>query len=293
MTKKKTLKSELKRLVMHHSRLFPDELYLRLLFNLTMDKRLNLKSPQTFSEKLQWLKLHHRTPRLTTLVDKLAVKDHVRQILGEEYVCPVLGVWDRPEDIDFDHLPNEFVLKTTHHGGNMGIVICKDKATFDRGQAQSKLAASLATDVYYRYREWPYKDVPHRIFAERYLGDNLTDYKIYCFNGLADCLLVCTDRQKGHVKYFFVDRDWHVLPYNENSKYHAADFTLPRPDCVDKMFEMASMMSEGFPFVRIDFFYVGGRIYFGEYTFYPASGLDPHKTPEFERHAGELIEVEG
>ena len=281
----------MKRLVMHYSPLFPDELYVRLLFYLTMGKRLSLKSPQTFSEKLQWLKLHQRAPLFTCLVDKLSVKEHVTHILGEKYVCPVLGVWDKPEDIDFDLLPSQFVLKTTHHGGNMGIVICNDKKSFDRKKALHKLKTSLNTDVYYRYREWPYKDVPHRIMAEKYLGDNLVDYKFYCFNGYADCLLVCTDRQKGHVSYYFVDKAWNILPYNENSKNNPSGFTQPRPDCIDEMFELASKMSVGFPFVRIDFFYVNGRIYFGEYTFYPSSGLDVKKTPEFEQHAGELIDL--
>ena len=286
-----TWKGELKRFVMQHGKLFPDTLYLRLLYYLTFGKRLNLKSPKTFSEKLQWLKLYHRKPYLTQLVDKLAVKAHVSKILGEEYVCPVINYWDHIEDIDFDQLPDSFVLKTTHRGGNVGVVICKDKKTFDRQTALSKLSDSMRVDGFYRYREWPYKNVPHRIVAEKYLGDNLVDYKFYCFNGHADCLLVCTDRQKGHVAYYFVDRDWNILPYNEYSKNVPAGFTLPRPDCVDEMFELASKMSKGFPFIRIDFFYVDGHIYFGEYTFYPASGLDPSKTPEFEKHAGDLIDL--
>ena len=287
-----SVRYQLARVVKRLSPLFSDRIYLKMLYYLTMGKRLDLEHPKTFSEKLQWLKLKQRAPLFTTMVDKLAVKQRVRDLLGEEYVCPVLGTWDSVEEVDLDSLPNSFVLKTTYSGGNNGVVICKDKQTFDWSSAKAKLEEEAKrTDIYSRYREWPYKYVPHKVFAEKYLGDNLTDYKFYCFDGDADCVLVCTDRQKGKIKYYFFDQNWHLLPYNADSKNAPSDFSLPQPEGMAKLFALASELSKGFPFVRVDFFDVEGRLYFAEYTFYPASGLDPKKTPEFEKRAGEKINL--
>ena len=283
---------QLSRVIKRLSPLFPDRVYLKALFYLTMGRHLDLNTPQTFSEKLQWLKLHQRTPFYTSLVDKLAVKQRISQILGEEFVCPVLAVWDSVDEVDLDSLPDSFVLKTTYSGGNNGVAICKDKKSFDWEAAKAKLQEEAKrTDIYYRYREWPYKHVARKVFAEKYLGDNLTDYKFYCFDGDADCVLVCTDRQKGKIKYYFLDQNWHLLPYNSDSKNAPEGFSLPRPEGMDKLFDLAAQLSKGFPFVRVDFFDVDGSIYFAEYTLYPASGLDPKKTAEFEKRAGEKINL--
>ena len=283
---------QLSRVIKRLSPLFPDRVYLKALFYLTMGRHLDLNNPQTFSEKLQWLKLHQRTPFYTSLVDKLAVKQRISQILGEEFVCPVLAVWDSVDEVDLDSLPDSFVLKTTYSGGNNGVAICKDKKSFDWEAAKAKLQEEAKrTDIYYRYREWPYKHVARKVFAEKYLGDNLTDYKFYCFDGDADCVLVCTDRQKGKIKYYFLDQNWHLLPYNSDSKNAPEGFSLPRPEGMDKLFDLAAQLSKGFPFVRVDFFDVDGSIYFAEYTLYPASGLDPKKTAEFEKRAGEKINL--
>lgn len=283
---------QLSRVIKRLSPLFPDRVYLKALFYLTMGRHLDLNNPQTFSEKLQWLKLHQRTPFYTSLVDKLAVKQRISQILGEEFVCPVLAVWDSVDEVDLDSLPDSFVLKTTYSGGNNGVAICKDKKSFDWEAAKAKLQEEAKrTDIYYRYREWPYKHVARKVFAEKYLGDNLTDYKFYCFDGDADCVLVCTDRQKGRIKYYFLDQNWHLLPYNSDSKNAPEGFSLPRPEGMDRLFDLAAQLSKGFPFVRVDFFDVDGSIYFAEYTLYPASGLDPKKTAEFEKRAGEKINL--
>ena len=273
------------------SPVFPDSLYLRLLYYFTMGRVLHLNNPKTFSEKLQWLKIHQRQPQLTTLVDKLAVKKQVTQDLGSEYVCPVLQVWDKVDDIDISTLPESFVLKTTHSGGNNGVAICKDKSSFDLESAKNKLREAMDTDIFMRYREWPYKNVERKIFAEKYLGDNLVDYKFYCFNGHADCVLLCKDRQEGHVKYYFLDREWHLLPYNADSKNAPKDINLAKPDSINQLFDLADSLSKDYPFVRVDFFEVNGHIYFAEYTFYPASGLDPKKTKEFDIMAGEKIDL--
>ena len=287
-----SIRYQLSRVVKRLSPLFSDSIYLKMLFYLNMGKRLDLKHPKTFSEKLQWLKINQRAPFYTSLVDKLAVKQRINHLLGEDYVCPVLGVWDDVEEIDLDSLPDSFVLKTTYSGGNNGVAICKDKKSFDWEAAKAKLKEEAKrTDIYYRYREWPYKNVSRKVFAEKYLGDNLTDYKFYCFDGDADCVLVCTDRQKGKIKYYFFDKDWQLLPYNADSKNAPEGFSLPRPEGMGKLFDLAAQLSKGFPFVRVDFFDVEGKIYFAEYTLYPASGLDPKKTAEFEKRAGDKINL--
>ena len=289
MTEK--IRNQMARVVKRLSPAFSDKLYLRLLYYFTMGRTLHLDNPKTFSEKLQWLKIHQRHPQLTMLVDKLAVKEQITKDLGSEYVCRVLQVWDNVDDIDISMLPDSFVLKTTHSGGNNGVAICKDKSSFDFDAAKEKLREAMNSDIYMRYREWPYKNVERKIFAEEYLGDNLIDYKFYCFNGNADCVLLCKDRQEGHVKYYFLDREWQLLPYNADSKNAPADINLPKPACIDQLFGLADRLSKGYPFVRVDFFEVKGQIYFAEYTFYPASGLDPKKTKEFDIMAGEKIDL--
>ena len=278
-------------LLRRFSFLFSDKIYLKWNYYLIMNKKLDLKNPKTMNEKLNWLKLYHRDPLLTTLVDKIAVKSYVSNILGADVVCPLIHVWDSVEEIDLNQLPDSFVLKTNHSGGNTGVVICKDKSTFDLSEAKRKLQESLDAKVYQRSREWPYKNVQRKVFAEEFLGDNLIDYKFYCFNGYVDCVMLCLDRQLGPPKYYFFDKDWHLCRYNKRGKNAPADFTLPMPPNIEKLFHDASVLSKGFPFVRMDFYDVNGKIYFGEYTFYPSSGWDPNYLPETDLYFGSLIDL--
>lgn len=271
--------------------LFPDKLYLQICFYLEMGKKLDLRNPKTMNEKLQWLKLYNRKPEYTTMVDKIMVKDYVGKIIGEDYIVPLLGVWDTPEQIDFDVLPNQFVLKTNHSGGNTGVVIVKDKSKIDRETIKEKLQISLKSDIYARYREWPYKNVERKVFAEAYLGDDLADYKFYCYNGYADAVMICVDRQIGDPKFYFFDKEWNLKRYNKRGKEAPADFTLPKPDGVDKMFELASVLSKDIPYARVDFYNVNGQIYFGEITFFPASGFDKNRLPESDLLFGEMIRL--
>ena len=274
------------------SPLFGDKTYVSLMYYLYTGRRLHLEDPQTMREKLQWLKLNFREPLMTTMVDKLAVKDYVRRILGDEYVIPVIAEWDTADSIDFSSLPHQFVLKTTHSGGNTGVVICNDKEKLNIESARNKLSTAMGVDVYKRYREWPYKNVKKKIFAEQFLGDDLTDYKFYCFNGVADSVLICVDRQKGAVKYYFFDHDWHLCRYNKWGVEAPADFTLPRPQTLDRMFELAANLSKGFPFIRVDFYDVGGKIYFGEFTFYPSSGFSLNgRLEETDEYFGKMIDL--
>lgn len=269
--------------------LFPDRLQIKCYYFIEMGKRLNLKNPQTMNEKLQWLKLNYRKHEFTDLVDKINVKAIVSKKIGAEHVVPLLGVWDSFDEIDFDKLPKQFVLKTNHSGGNTGVIIVEDKDQLDKAQAKQKLEKSLKTDIYQIYREWPYKNVKKRIFAEEYLGKDLVDYKFYCFNGNAECVLLCIDRQIKEPKFYFFDRNWNLCRYNKRGKAAPADFTLPKPEGIDRMFELASQLSEGFPYLRMDFFDVNGRIYFGEYTFFPASGYDYNRLPESDLYFGQRI----
>lgn len=276
------------------SRFLSDKTYLKLLYRLEMGKRLDLKNPQTFSEKIQWLKLYDRKLEYTTMVDKYAVKKYVADKIGEQYIIPTLGVWDRAEDIDWDSLPNQFVLKTTHGGGGGGVVICKDKAIFDKEKAIAKLKSSMKSDIYKGLKEWPYKNVPKRIIAEKYMEDesgDLNDYKFSCFDGYVDCVMTCTERQSGETKFYFFDKEWKLVRLNKRGKEAPADFTMQKPTNIDEMFEIASKLSCSLPFSRVDLYSISGKTYFGEITFFPASGLDKNLLPEAEKYWGNLIKL--
>ena len=278
-------------LVRRFNFLFPDKLYLKVCFYLEMGTTLNLKVPQTFNEKLQWLKLYNRKPEYTMMVDKILVKEYIADIIGREYVVPILGVWNNPDEIDYDSLPDNFVLKTNHSGGNTGVVIVKDKAKIDKEFVRRKLQTSLKSDIYKRYREWPYKNVKKKIFAETYLGDELIDYKFSCFDGYVDSVMICLDRQLGDPKFYFFDSQWNLRRYNKRGINAPKDFTIPKPEKIDDMFDLASKISRNFPYSRIDLYNINGKIYFGEITFFPASGFDANLLPETDEYFGSLINL--
>ena len=275
--------------------LLPDRIFLKIRYRREMGKKLDLRHPKTMNEKLQWLKLYDRQPRYTSYVDKVQVKEYIGKTIGKEYVVKTLGVWQSFDEIDFDALPDKFVLKTNHSGGNHGVVICKNKATFDCEAAKCQLEESLKEDIFSWYREWPYKNVKPCIFAEEYLEDpavgELCDYKFYCFDGYVDAVMICIDRQIGDPKFYFFDKEWKLCRYNKRGKEAPADFTLPRPENLDKMFGIAANLSKNIPFVRVDLYNVSGKIYFGELTFYPASGFDRNRLPEMDLYFGNLIKL--
>lgn len=276
--------------------LFRESDYLRILFRLEMNKKLNLSDPHDYQEKLQWLKLYNRDPRYTRMVDKITAKDFVAEVIGRQYVIPTLGVWEHFDQIDFDKLPNQFVLKTNHSGGNTGVVICVDKQRFDKSKAKKQLEKSLRCNVYDRLKEWPYKNVKPMIMAETYMSDDseynrggVSDYKFTCFNGVADNVMVCTDRASGHTKFYFYDREWNLMALNIRGKNTDPSFKLPKPSCMDEMFEIAGKLSRGIPFLRVDLYCINERPFFGEMTFFPASGFDPNILPETEAYFGNKI----
>lgn len=262
--------------------LCPDKIYLNRKFKRIFGRDIDWKKPTTFNEKLQWLKVYDRNPLYTQLVDKYEVRKYIAEKIGEEYLIPCLGVWDRFEDIDFNTLPEQFVLKCTHDSNS--VVICRDKDQFDFEQAKKKLKAHLKINFYYNAREWPYKNVKPRIIAEKYMEDKQTkelkDYKIFTFSGVAQALFIASDRQNPNeqVKFDFFDVNFNHLDIRQG---HPNSVTLPnKPSNLKKMVALAEKLSEAFPQVRVDFYECNGRTYFGELTFFHHSGFvafDPEK----------------
>lgn len=272
-------------------KLIPDRTWLELKYFLCFKKRCNLKNPQTFNEKLQWLKLYDQRDEHTVMVDKYAMKEYVTKIVGPGHVVPVLGVWERVEDIDFDLLPQSFVLKVTHDCG--GLVICKDKKKLDIAAAKAKLAAALKSDYYIRYREWPYKNVRPRIFAEAYMEDEsgveLKDYKVFNFNGVPCCIQVDFDRFVGHKKNIY-STEWEYMELAYNFPTYP-EHQIPRPEGLEKMLEIAAALSKGESFVRTDFYVVDGHVYVGEITFFPVSGYGKFTPEEYDLQFGNRIQL--
>lgn len=251
-----------------------DEKYLKLMYKAYTEKKLNLTNPKTFNEKLQWLKLYDRKPIYTTMVDKYEAKKYVASIIGEEYIIPTLGVWDNFDDIDFDSLPNQFVLKCTHDSG--GLVICRDKSSFNVETSRKKINKCLKNNFYYQGREWPYKNVKPRIIAEQYMEDTSTqelrDYKFFCFNGVAKCFKVDFDRFiEHHANYF--DIDGNLIDIGEVVCPPDPKKVIQLPDSIPLMKELSEQLSKETSFLRTDFYDVNGKVYFGELTFYPNSGF--------------------
>lgn len=259
-----------------------------------MNKKLNLKNPKTFNEKLQWLKLYDRNPLYTTLVDKYEVKKYIVDKIGEEYVIPTIGVWDNFDDINFDTLPNQFVLKCTHDSGT--IVICKDKTKFNIEEAREKINARMNFNYYYMWREWPYKDVKPRIIAEKYMEDDKTkelrDYKFFCFNGEVKALFIATERQKygEEVKFDFFDTDFKHLPIRQG--HPNAPIPPEKPQCFEEMKKLSAKLSENIPQVRVDFYEVDGKVYFGELTFSHFGGIVPFEPEEWDYKFGNYIKID-
>ena len=273
--------------------IFPDKLYLELMFRLKMGYPLDLKNPQTFNEKLQWLKLYNRRPEYTQMVDKYAVKEYVAQVIGKEYIIPTIGVWDKFGQIDFSALPERFVLKTTHGGGGGGVAICNNKEYFDTAEAKRKLEKSLSADIYRNLREWPYKNVKKRIIAEKYIQDNdgkLKDYKFFCFNGRVEFFKIDFDRFVGHHANYY-DRNGQLLPFGESDYRPISQKNLAIPQNLAAMIDIAEKLSAGIPFLRVDLYNVDAKIYFGELTFFPASGFGRISPEQYDCIIGKSLEL--
>ena len=268
----------------------PADAFLKRMYRISMGREPDLENPLTYTEKLQWLKLYDHRPEYTTFVDKYAAKQYVAEKIGPEYVIPLLGVWDRAEDIDFASLPERFVLKTTHDSGSY--LVCKDKRTLDIPAARNKMAKFLKRKYYDCNREWPYKYVTPRIIAEEYMEDSrfgeLRDYKFFTFGGVPKVLYIAQGRGKGEptVADFF-DMDFNHLPFTID---HDMAKTPPeKPSGFEEMKRLAGILSEGTPQLRVDFYEVDGRVYFGEMTFFHCSGMEGFHPEEWDRKFGDWV----
>lgn len=287
----KDSKRLLRSLLLRTARLYPDELYLKMYFYLRVGYKLNLKNPKTFNEKMQWLKLYNRKGEQNTMVDKIEVKKYVASVIGEKYIIPTLGTYTNVDEIDFDKLPNQFVLKCTHDSG--GIVICSDKSRLDIASAKKRLNKGLNVNYYYQNREWPYKNVKPRIIAEQYLTDEtgwqLKDYKIFCFNGEPKFVEVDYDRYLNH-KLNVYDLDWNFIDFYMTSP-NDADIKIEKPQKLDEMLDLARRLAKNEIFVRVDFYSMGNEIYFGEFTYTPGSGMINFHPSEWDKKLGEWLHL--
>ena len=269
----------------------PDEQYLKIIYRMNLKKKLHIKNPSTFNEKLQWLKIHDRRPEYTCMVDKYEAKKYVANKIGNQYIVPTLGVWDRFENIEFGNLPNQFVLKCTHDSG--GLVICKDKKIFDYNIAKKKINKCMRKNYYWQGREWPYKDVPRRIMAEKYMEDEegqLKDYKFFCFNGKVECFKIDFDRyQEHHANYY--DREGNLLPFGEYDLPPRPERVLKMPSQLKLMIDLAERLSAECSFLRVDFYEVEKKVKFGELTFYPASGFGKFYPEEWDKKLGDILKI--
>ena len=274
------------------TRWMSDEAFIKKQFKYSMGYELDLENPVTFNEKIQWLKLHDRKPIYTTMVDKYDAKEYVASIIGKEYIIPTLGVWNHFDEIDFNLLPNQFVIKCTHDSG--GLAICKNKEQFDYKAAKNKIEKCLSRKYFYIHREWPYKNVKPRIIAEQYMEDHTTgelrDYKFFCFGGVARCFKVDFDRFiEHHANYF--DADGNLLPFGELNYPPKPEKEISFPESFPEMKALAEKLSYTQPFLRADFYDIDGHVYFGELTFYPASGFGKFTDDKWDRKLGEWIQL--
>lgn len=268
----------------------PNRPYLKAVYYIKTGRRLHLDNPVGFCEKLQWLKLNDIHPEYTQLVDKIAVREHISKVLGEKYLVPLLGVWERFEDIDFDALPNSFVLKCNHDSGSVRLI--KEKSQADIDELSRFFAGRLRINPYNAGREYPYKDVKPMIMAEKFMessdGSSINDYKFFCFNGKPELMFVATDRSVD-VRFDFYDMDFNHLPiYNIHPN---SDKTVEKPKCFEEMKQLCEKLTKGMKFVRLDFYEMDGRIYFGEFTFFHAGGFYLFEPYEWEKRLGDLLKI--
>lgn len=268
----------------------PDKLYLKMKYRLVMGKKLNIDNPRTFNEKLQWVKLYDRKDVYTKMVDKYEAKKYVKNIIGEEYVIETLGIYDKFEDIDFEKLPNEFVMKSTHGSGD--VYICKDKNKIDYKTLKKKVRKWLKRDYYKVHREWPYKNVKRRIIIEKYLSefenDDIKDYKFFMFDGKLAFSLICSNR-KEKVKFTFFDKNGKFMDITQCGEQYDKNVKLPQN--YSKMVNLSEKLSKGTIELRVDFYEIYGKIYFGELTFFDSAGFGPFEPEEWDKKIGDMLKL--
>lgn len=269
-----------------------DERAIRLRYRYFTGESLNLENPTSFNEKMQWLKLHDRRPIYTTMADKYEAKRFASPIIGEQYIVPNYGVWEDANDINWDSLPKQVVIKCNHgYGGLTGMVICKDISKLDRHDAIKRLNAALKRNYFYTGREWPYKNIKPLILAEKYLGENLMDFRVYCFNGEPKLIyayqnVAQEDGTKPELSSCDIfDCDWKPMPFHQKSMPCG---NVARPPHLKEMLEISKKLSKDVPFLRVDF-YEGEQLYLGELTFYPGGGMSSYYPSEWNDILGSWI----
>ena len=270
-----------------------DEKYLQWLFAWRLGYKLDLDNPRTFNEKIQWLKLNEKKSYFSEYVDKYEVKNRISEILGKEFVIETIGVYDSFDQIDFNELPDRFVIKTTHDSG--GVVIVKDKKMMDMNRVREKIQNSLVRNYFYSGREWPYKNVKPRIICETLEADcsgELHDYKVFVFCGKAVYVQVDYDRFTDHHRNFY-DCDWNYVPfttmYPTNPDHH-----IKNPECLDMLLESAEKVAgvlEKPPYLRVDFYIIDSKLKFGEVTFYHGSGMEKFEPIDYDYKLGDMIKL--
>lgn len=275
----------------HACSFIDDRRYLKMIFFVKVKYSLSLENPRSFNEKLQWLKLNDRNNSYPDLVDKYRVREFVAERIGDDYLIPLVGLWDTVDEVDFGSLPDRFVAKCTHDSGS--VVICADKESFDEDVAKKKLSHALRHNMFFAGREWPYSKVKPRIIIEEYLGDpsdDLIDYKFMCFGGKVKCIFTCTERFSGEgLRVTFFDTDWKKLPFERH--YPASDKAIPEPENLSEMIRIAESLSKGLVFARIDLYVSDNSIYFGEVTLYPGSGFEPFRPIEWDYTLGSWLDI--
>ena len=269
----------------------PSAPYLKMVYRIKTGEKLHLKNPVGFNEKLNWLKLNHIHPEYTQLVDKLAVRDYIREKIGEDYLFPLLGSWNSFDDIDFDALPDKFVLKCNHDSGSVKLIT--DKSKMDKAALKAFFERRLAMNAYCLGREYPYKDVPPKMMAEAFMeapdGGGITDDKFLCFHGEPNLLFVATDRATD-VRFDFFDMDFQHLDIVNIHEQSGKE--IQKPSCFEEMKSLAETLSQGMEFVRIDLYEIGGRVYFGEFTFFHGGGFYLFYPAHWEKDLGDLLPLE-
>lgn len=269
----------------------PNKPYLKMVYKIKTGKKLNLDDPKTFCDKLNWLKLNNIHPEYTDLVDKVKVREYVNNIMGRDMFFPLYGTWDHYSDIDFDKLPDKFVLKCNHDSASVNVI--KDKSRMNHKELEKFYEGRLKINPYNMGREYPYKDVKPKIIAEKFMvpdGENdINDYKFFCFDGKPELMFVATDRSED-CRFDFYDMDFNHLDI-ENI-HPNSDKPIAKPEKFEEMKELAAKLTQGFKFVRLDLYEINGEIYFGEYTFFHAGGFWPFYPEKYEKIFGDLINLD-
>lgn len=267
-----------------------DEEFSKRKFKYIFDRDLDLKNPVTYNEKIQWLKLNDRKEIYTTLVDKYSVREEIKKIIGDKYLIPLLGVWENANDIEFDKLPNQFVLKCTHNSGK-GMCVCTNKKNLNIKKTIKKLNLGLKENYYLKSREWPYKNVKPRIIAEQFIGENNrtpNDFKFFIIEGKIECIMICSDRDTNKTNFSFYDKDWNRYSNEQNEK------EFSKPEMLSEMIQVTNRIAEKLPKIhtfRVDLYNTKGKIYFGEITLYNDGGFDDDITEETDRMMGSKVKL--